>query len=153
MDKVGYSANPREAVNRALTQLEIAHIAFQEHWSSDRLLDEYGTTKTSCRDAWTCILIAMCHKALGDDTKLIEAACDNAQHAMDYHCRFDDDNNRPPRAYVALANPLTWIRLAYDDLGGSWGGDRAYYHELQKLRPSMLLDFRKAILEHSPGTK
>jgi len=75
MQKFRYASHPREAVNRALTHLETAHVSFRDHWRNDALFHEYKTMKASCRDVWTCMLIALCHKALGDDERVIESAC------------------------------------------------------------------------------
>ncbi|MEM9276428.1 MAG: hypothetical protein AAGA80_26280 [Cyanobacteria bacterium P01_F01_bin.143] len=85
--KIEFSSDPREAVNRVLSCLEITHISLNRTWNSkilsNLLIADAGIA--ALKDTQVCCLIAMCHKYLGDDKKIIMQAIHDAQKALAFY--------------------------------------------------------------------
>ncbi|MFG6100535.1 hypothetical protein SPB21_35180 [Leptothoe sp. ISB3NOV94-8A] len=86
MRKIDFSANPREAVNRVLTHLEAAHVAFYRIWNSpiSSAVLPVRVYYAAKKDMEVCCLMAMCHKFLGDDNRIIMQALSDARKPIDY---------------------------------------------------------------------
>ncbi len=94
-------ANTKDAMNRALGQLEVAHEAFRERWLSDKLFQMFGTEQTALKDVWVCCLIAVCHKYLKNKS-LVSNILQEGQEALN---RVYGSNISNTRYILELANP------------------------------------------------
>jgi len=114
--KVPQSQNPREAMNRALCHLEAAHVAFRGSWSSmARYLRPIRGMIQAGKDVNTCCFIALIHRLLGDDDRLVIQAIRLAEEA--FAVEMPATSKSPLvllEVVVALANPLTLIDCIYD---------------------------------------
>lgn len=114
LDEIHYTSNSREAVNRVLTHLEAAHIAFRDLWESDSLTGQYHRLIDSLKDTRVCCLIAVCYKFLGNEQRLVSRALDNAEQALNVYF-YETDNK--DRILLRIVNPFGYIdavRHKYD---------------------------------------
>ncbi len=138
--KVPQSQNPREAMNRALCHLEAAHVAFRGSWSTlmARYLRPVICLYQASKDVYTCCFIALIHRLLGDDDRLVIQAIRLAEEAFAVAAPGPPD---VPRLVLYLVNPLNAIDALYLD-------DK---YEGIEVRHSDFEGFKKLILDSSSG--
>jgi hypothetical protein len=100
-------ANPREALNAALDNLNHAHLALEEKCSKWHVRYTQGFLLNFQleTDAYVCCLIAILHRALGNKKELIKEAFDWAVKA------FFDIPCSSFRAALDLLKPIFWLRM------------------------------------------
>ncbi|WP_047451325.1 hypothetical protein [Alistipes sp. ZOR0009] len=113
---VSQSKQPREALNRVLTHLESAHVAFRKTWSTTGLrVSRYAKASfVALWDAYVCCLMAAIHKALGDNNQLLMRSFKWGEDAI----QFEKSLGEYEEGIIALVNPMTYIDIfsSYSDI-------------------------------------
>ena len=109
-------ANPREALNAALDNLNHAHIALEEKHSKWHTPYTQGLALalSLMTDAYTCCLIAILHKVLGNSKDLIQEAVDWAEKST---FNASDYSSIPViRLFLDLFNPVFWYKNSKSEI-------------------------------------